>query len=327
MKRFLRARITSWAKRRQGADTLPVTVHYRRIYILPTRAGWGFALLLFCMFVAGLNYSNSSALFLTFWFAGFVLVVLHRCHRNLLGVSLGGAVAIPTFAGQAGALQLTLENLSAQARYGIAADLPGASAVSADIAARSATRVTLAVPTSIRGRLLIDGLRLTTVLPFGLFRAWTWVYLPLEIIVYPRSRGTLPLPTVAGVTPGAKVSGASGGDEWLGLRGFRDGDSPRQVAWKAYARGAPLLVKEYCSAAAPERFFDFDRLPNIGIESRLEQLSQWIVDAENRGERYALTLAHVHRGPDRGLQHRHRCLAALALYGLGPDSHAAARTN
>jgi uncharacterized protein (DUF58 family) len=327
MKRFLRARIRSWAKRRQGADTLPVSVHYRRIYILPTRAGWGFGLLLFCMFVAGLNYSNSSALFLTFWFAGFVLVVLHRCHRNLLGVRLGGAVAIPTFAGQAGTLELTLENLSTQTRFGIEADLPGAAAGRADIAPRSAARVTLEVPTSVRGRLLVDGLRLTTALPFGLFRAWTWVYLPLEMIVYPRSRGTLPLPTVAGLTPGARVSGGSGGDEWLGLRGFRDGDSPRQVAWKAYARGAPLLVKEYCSAAAPERFFEFERLPNMGTESRLEQLSQWIVAAENRGERYALTLAQLRMGPDRGLQHRHRCLAALALYGLPPDSHAAQRAN
>jgi uncharacterized protein (DUF58 family) len=66
VKRFLRARIAGWARRRQGADTLPVAIHYRRIYILPTRAGWGFAFLLFCMFIAGLNYSNSTALFLTF---------------------------------------------------------------------------------------------------------------------------------------------------------------------------------------------------------------------------------------------------------------------
>jgi hypothetical protein len=45
LQRFLRARIASWARRRQGADVLPVTMHYRRIYILPTRAGWGFAFL------------------------------------------------------------------------------------------------------------------------------------------------------------------------------------------------------------------------------------------------------------------------------------------
>lgn len=324
MKRFLRARVASWARRRQGADTLPVTVHYRRIYILPTRAGWGFAFLLFCMFIAGLNYSNGTALFLTFWLAGFVLVGLHRCHRNLLGIALQGATAVPTFAGGAGQLELTLENPAPLARLRIEADLPGVAPSTTDIAANSAARLTLAVPTQVRGRLMIDGLRLTTALPFGLFRAWTWVYLPLEIIVYPRARGLLPLPTVAGVTPGARVRGGSGGDEWLGLRGFRDGDSPRQVAWKAYARGAPLLVKEYCSASAPERFFDFERLANLHVERRLEQLSAWIVDAEKRGERYALTLPGIKLALDRGPQHRHRCLRALALYGLAPARHAAA---
>ncbi|HSY08118.1 MAG TPA: DUF58 domain-containing protein [Steroidobacteraceae bacterium] len=325
MKRFLRARIASWARRRQGADSLPVTVHYRRIYILPTRAGCGFGVLLFCMFIAGLNYSNSTALFLTFWLMGFVLVGLHRCHRNLLGIALQHATALPTFAGAAGQLELTLGNSAALTRLRIEADLPGMPASATDIAATSAARVSLAVPTTVRGRLLIDGLRLTTALPFGLFRAWTWVYLPLEIIVYPRARGSLPLPAVAGMNHGARIRGGAGGDEWLGLRAFRDGDSPRQVAWKAYARGAPLLVKEYCSASAPERFFDFERLPGLDTEKRLEQLSAWIVDADNRGERYALTLPGSKLPLDRGPQHRHLCLRALALFGLGPARHASAR--
>ena len=301
-------------------------MHYRRIYILPTRAGWGFAFLLFCMFVAALNYGNSTALFLTFWLAGFALVGLHRCHRNLLGIALEGATALPAFAGDAGRLELTLENPAPLMRLRIEADLPGVAPSVTDIAARGAARLSLAVPTKVRGRLLIDGLRLTTALPFGLFRAWTWVYLPVELVVYPRARGSLPLPTVAGVARGARMRGGSGGHEWLGLRAFRDGDSPRQVAWKAYARGAPLLVKEYCAAAAPERYFDFERLPNLDTERRLEQLAAWIVDAENRGERYALTLPGARLALDRGTQHRHRCLRALALHGLAPARHATAVT-
>jgi uncharacterized protein (DUF58 family) len=301
-------------------------MHYRRIYILPTRAGWGFAFLLLCMFVAGLNYSNSTALFFTFWLAGFALVGLHLCHRNLLGIALQGATAVPAFAGDAGRLELTLDNPAPLMRLRIEADLPGVAPSVTDIAARGAVRLSVTVPTTVRGRILIDGLRLTTALPFGLFRAWTWVYLPVELVVYPRARGSLPLPTVAGVTPGARVRGGSGGDEWLGLRAFRDGDSPRQVAWKAYARGAPLLVREYCAAAAPERYFDFERLASLDIERRLEQLAAWIVDAENRGERYALTLPGATLSLDRGAQHRHRCLRALALHGLAPARHGTAVT-
>jgi uncharacterized protein (DUF58 family) len=319
MKGWLRERFASWARRRQGADALPVTVHYRRIYILPTRAGWSFALLLFCMFVAGLNYGNSVALFLTFWLAGFALVVMHRCHRNLLGVRLTGATVAPTFAGREGPLDLTLENSASLTRYGIEADLVGTATLGTDLSARGAGRLQLAVPAAKRGRMRIDRVRLTTQLPFGLMRAWTWVYLPLEMLVYPRVRGTLPLPASGGTKPGGAIRGGADGDEWLGLRAFRDGDSPRQVAWKAYARGAPLLVKEYESGGAAEHVFDFERLANLDTERRLEQMTQWVVDAENRGERYALALPHLNIAADRGAQHRHRCLRALALYGLAAE--------
>jgi hypothetical protein len=74
-----------WIRKRQGPDCLPLTLSRRRLYILPTRAGVGFGLLLVLMLVAGLNYANSIALFLTFLLAGFTLVTLHQCHRNLLG--------------------------------------------------------------------------------------------------------------------------------------------------------------------------------------------------------------------------------------------------
>ena len=50
------------------------------------------------------------------------------------------------------------------------------------------------------------------------------------------------------------------------------------------------------------------------MEARLEQLARWVVDAEERGDRYGLELPGVHIAPDRGAEHRHRCLAALALF-------------
>lgn len=96
MRRFLRERVAGWIRRRQGADHPPITLHRRRIYILPTRAGIGLGLTLLFMLIAGLNYANSMVLFLTFLFAGFALVSMHQCHRNLLGLTLLGAEAPPT---------------------------------------------------------------------------------------------------------------------------------------------------------------------------------------------------------------------------------------
>jgi len=318
MKRFLQNRLAAWVKRRQGPDVFPVTIHRRRLYILPTRGGTAFAALLFFMLVASLNYTNSLALFLTFLLAGFALVAMHQCHRNLLGISLEGVVPFAAFAGEPARLHLALANRSRLARHQIEAGALEEDSAAVELPADAIQHLELSLATRKRGLLLIDRIKLTTTFPFGLFRAWTWVHPSLEIVVYPQPRGTLPMPGQAGRRSGMRAQTGAGTEEWLGLRPFRDGDSPRQVAWKAYARGAPLLVKEYSAAGSELRLFDFEQLPQLDTEARLEQLARWIVDAEARGERYGLHIDDRHFAPNRGPEHRHRCLSALALHGMRP---------
>jgi uncharacterized protein (DUF58 family) len=310
------ARTQAWMRRRQGADQLPVTLERRRLYILPTRGGLAFAALLFLMLLAGLNYANSLALFLTFLLTGFALVVMQQCHRNLLGTEVVAAVAPAVFARSTGALQLTLGNSGATARPRIEAALHGKALIAADLPAGVQQRLELPLAAPVRGVVPIERLRLSTAWPFGLFRVWTWVHTPITLLVYPHPHGTLPMPADAARPAGLRSHIGAGADEWFGLRPFRDGDSPRQVDWKAYAREAPLLVKEYVQGASELRMFEYAHLAPLDQESRLSQLARWVVDAEAHGERYGLTLPGLRLEPDRGPQHRHRCLAALAVFGL-----------
>jgi uncharacterized protein (DUF58 family) len=316
MKRYVRQRMARWVRRRQGLDSLPLTLARRRLYILPTRAGIGFGLLMILMLVAGLNYANSVALFLTFLLAGFTLVSMHQCHRNLLGTQLLTATAQPTFATREGTLRLAVDNPSPVARLQIAAGVGDEPTITVDLPARGRESIELKVAAPRRGIVQLDRIHLITTHPFGLFRTWTWVHAPIEMLVYPQPRGSLPRPTHSGNKSGSRALVAAGSDEWLGLRPFRDGDSPRQVDWKAYAREAPLLVKEYSSAASELRMFEFGALRQLDLEAKLEQLARWVVDAEALGERYGLTLPGTSIKPDRGPEHRHRCLAALALFAL-----------
>ena len=93
-------------------------------------------------------------------------------------------------------------------------------------------------------------------------------------------------------------------------------EPPRQVAWKAYARGAPLLVKEYTASGSAERLFDFAVLSGLDTEQRLSQLAQWIIGAAADAERFGLKLPGQFIDLDHGPGHRQRCLRALARYGL-----------
>ncbi len=313
-------RAAAWSRRRQGVDHFPVTITRRRLYILPTRAGLAFCALLLVMGIAGLNYANSLALLIAFVLGGFVLVAMNLCHRNLQGLRVEGLVAHPTFEGDIARLEIALGNDLRDARLGLDAAVESASASVGELLAGTTGRLELTLPTRRRGRQSLPRIRLSTTFPFGLFRAWTWLHVDETLTVYPVPRGALPMPVGASDRSDGRSTRQAGNDEWAGLRSFRDGDSPRQVAWKVYARGLPLLVKEYTGGSSQVLDFDFAAVPGASTESRLQQLTRWIVDAEARGQRYALTLPALRVGEANGPLHRHRCLEALALFGLPPES-------
>lgn len=317
LRQRLDRRIAGWVQRRQGTDRLPLTIHRRRLYILPTRAGIAFGALLFGMLLAGLNYANNLALFLTFLFAGLVLVSMHWVHRNLLDVQVLSVQPEAGFAARPARLVLTLgaergerhdlrAGLDEESSEPAALRVEGRSAESANLA--------LAMPPLSRGVYALGRIRLSTTHPFGLFRAWTWLHLPNQRVVYPQPRSHSTPRSRTGVESGESERSLPGDDEWRQLRGYQDGDAPRRIAWKAYARGGPLLVKEYAASGSDRHELDYDALAPLPPEARLEQLCRWIVDAEQRGEPYSLRLPDLHIAPDSGPAHRHRCLEALARF-------------
>jgi uncharacterized protein (DUF58 family) len=289
------------------------------LYILPTRTGLTFGVLLLLMLIAGLNYANSLALLVTFLLAGVALVAMHACHRNLLGLGVAELASQDSFAGGQAAVRVRLVNDSARPRIGIALDGLGEPTLVCHAPANGDLVVSLHAPTPVRGTMRLGRLRIATSWPFGLFRAWTWLHVAHEVTVYPRPAGNLPLPAAAGLEDGATPRESGDADEWTTLRAFREGDSPRQVAWKAYARGAPLLVKEYTASGGAQRLFEFAALAGLDTEQRLSQLARWIVNAAANGEHFGLVLPQQHFDTDQGQIHRQRCLRALARFGNAPS--------
>jgi uncharacterized protein (DUF58 family) len=220
-----------------------------------------------------------------------------------------------TFAGGEATIHGVLGNPGALRRFGLRLAPEGAPGVVADLEPDGEARVELKLAAPRRGRLQVERLRLDTLYPFGLFEAWTWLHAPLELLVYPRPRGRA-LPTDrAEARSGSTRRPAAGTEEWAGLRAFRAGDSPRRVAWTAYARGGPLLVKDYTGAGSVERHFDYADLTPLDPEARLEQLCRWVIDAAQRGERYALHLPGWTLSPGTGAAQGEQSLRALALHG------------
>ncbi|MGB8693696.1 MAG: DUF58 domain-containing protein [Steroidobacteraceae bacterium] len=320
---MLRARLleraAAWARRRQGDDQTPLILQARRVYILPTRAGVAFSVLLFVMLVAGLNYTNSLALLLTFILVGFMLAGMYECQRTLQGLELRQARALDSHVGSTGVVELRLANRRRAPRRALCVrchEMPG---TRFDMAGGATDTVQLFYRSTRRGRVSIDRLELATTAPFGLFRAWTWLHLPLVAIVYPRPAGQRALPR-SGAAVSVRATQVAGSDEeeWSSLRAFNPGDNPHRIAWKVYARGGALMVGQYEGSGGDEHLLSFAGLEDLDLEARLSQLAAWALICAQRGAACGLQLPGCQLPIGRGAEHQASLQRALALFGEAP---------
>lgn len=307
-----------WARKRQGADPLSTELHSRRIYILPTGVGLVFALMTFAMLLGSMNYNNNLSFVLTFILVSLGLVAMHQCQRNLVGLEVNFAGVDPVFASQSADFRIALKNHSKNRRYNL--QLYAGKIVSAidDLGPGESRILHLELPTTYRGQIPLPRFGIRTLFPFELFRAWAWLHMDLHGLVYPALARTAPEPPATETARGHRQHDARGEEDFAGLKKFNVGDSPRHVAWKAYARSGDLLSKQFSGADTSSQWFDFDQVESATVEQRLSVLARWIVDAEHTHRDYGLRIPGVEFAPANGEAHRHQCLKALALFN-GPS--------
>jgi uncharacterized protein (DUF58 family) len=296
-----------------------VLLVHRRVYIVPTRLGWLFALTLLILLIGSINYSLSLGFVLTFLLGGMALAGLVHTARNRarLGVSVGRAE--PVFVGEAAQFRLYLDGRVAFDRPAILArHVKSGAQLVVDVPARGLAEVVLGVPAQRRGWRPLGRVMLETRFPLGIFRAWSYVEPDARCLVYPRpERSPLPAPSAEAASGGAR-SPVPGNDDYAGLRTYQLSDSPRHVAWKAVARSEDMLTKQFTGEAAAELWLDWRLLPaGLGVEERLSRLAGWVLAADRAGTQYGLRLPGVELGPGRGDRHRAACLQALALFETG----------
>jgi uncharacterized protein (DUF58 family) len=308
-----------WQARHPRSDALTLT--QRNIYIVPTRAGFAFALTLLTLLVATINYQLGLGYLLTFLLAGAGFVSMHITHRTLRGLTLHLRAPQPVFAGDAAVLNAVLADDLRRERYGIGLRVDDASGgfVWTDVVAGGQASAHVAFVPGQRGLHELPTLRVETRFPFGLFRAWS-VWRPASrVLVYPKPEAPpAPLPLAHATAAGDPTAQArTQGGETEGVRSYRRGDPLKLVLWKKSARaldaGGELVARDTTSSARRELWLDeqFTALPST--EARLSRLAAWVLAADRAGERYGLRVAGRELAPDAGEAHRRQVLEALAL--------------
>lgn len=306
-----------WIARPHGPRGGEWRIDRRRLYVLPTKAGLGFAGLCLVMLVTSVNYGLALGFGLTFLLVSVALVGMIHAHRNLSGLALRAGRAEPVFAGDPAVLQVLVKNPSRLDRFAITISAPApAQPVQLDAPAGTEQAVQLALPTTRRGWTAVPRLQVQTRFPLGLCRAWSWWHPAARVLVYPAPETPgVPLPVSADAV-GGQAGPGRGDEDFAALRPWRQGDALRGIAWRAVARDpqGALVVKQFEGGVRDELWLDWASVsPRMDAESALSRLARWVIDAEAAGLRYGLRLPGVEVMMDAGPGHRARCLEALAL--------------
>ena len=312
--RKLKQLFRNWAFRRT-VETGTVVLNQRRIYILPSKQGLGFAVVLLVMLLGDINYNLSLGYVLTFMLAMMAVMSMLYAFRNLAHLSIHAGHVTPVFAGEDARFVFHFDNPSTLARYQLHLHDDTGHRTTFDLPAQSSTPIHLSIPATQRGWLDSERLSLYTEFPLGLFHAWTYVHFDVRCLVYPHPAPQQALPAQSAQS-GTGTIQTTGDEDFAGLRNYIPGDALPRIAWKALAREQGLQVKQFSTPQGRELWLDWNQLGALPVETRLQILTRWVLDADAQGLLYGLRLPDGELPPDNLPTHKAECLRKLALYGL-----------
>jgi uncharacterized protein (DUF58 family) len=319
----LAQRARRWLFGPPRSEPSPVLLGFRRVYILPTRSGILFAVVLLAMYSGAVNYNLGLGHALVFLLAGLGLVAMLHTFRSVFGLRVSAGPTAPVFAGEFAQFSVIVDNPDARSRPAVVLQNSAGLAAVADLVPLGPTSVRLETVTRIRGWLELGPLTVHCRYPSGLFRAWAYPSPASRCLVYPKPV-YLPLPASRPAGDGGNAKSAAGDEDFAGFRNRQPGDSIRHVAWKSFARDPehrPLQVKLFSGGEQSELCLSWDDLSlSSDLEDRLSVLTGWVVQAEAAGLPFSLSLPARTFGVGSGTLHAARCLNALALFNdVDPD--------
>ena len=315
-------RFQHWLRRRVPPTT-EVTLDRFRLFVFPSRAGFGYLLTCGLIWLLGTNYDNNLSLALAFLMLSLMIVAIIHTFNNLSGVTLKGVGSSEAYAGELVEFQVLLsrrpnkrhENIQLMFHSG------DASVTTVDLVDCSEARAKLFVPSTQRGWLNPGRLLVETHYPLGLIRVWTWLDLDVRALVYPAPMASA-TPAFQGAQQGeGRLPHEEGGEDFAGLKDYQPGHSLRHVAWKQYARGRGLHLKDFADYRVPNRWLDWDSLEGVPTEERLSRLCYWVNELAKTQTEYGLRLPGVELVPSSGLEHKRQCLRALASFRAADGRH------
>ena len=281
----IKSKLSRWfASRAPKSDS--TTLNLRNVYIFFSREGMLFAVLLIITFIAGINYGNNLVLGLCFYLISIWLISFHVTFAHISGLKVHLLEVTMAEVGDPVWVTLQLRSESRQPRrqllFGFEA-LDNKLKSSVDISSSVlVTRlqgeqiIRLPVQTNARGQFELPRLRIKTVYPLGIMKAWSYVYFARTAWVYPKPEAfdwetQYAIASLEDLPIGGQYR--QGQDDFERLDNYIEGESLARVSWGHVARGQGMLTKHFADPVGHEQTLDYADMPATQHEQKLSQLA------------------------------------------------------
>lgn len=292
-----------WAKKRFSLETAK-TVSQKDVLVFIYQQGFLYLVLILITFIAGVNYANNLILGFCFLISAILCISFYITFKQLHGLQIELRFAEVGQVGQPLLLQLYFKQPQAQARYlWIKTDQHLEQVLFNELQ----HCYTLEFIPSKRGMFHYPCIQLFSVYPFGLVRAWSYLYLQKYSWVAPQAQD---LRTEQQQT---KHSQQLDWDEFRELRDFKTGDSLQSISWKQVARGQGLYVKVFEQHDEQQHVqINYQQMPSPEHEEKLRMMMGLIEQCEQQQCAFSLVLPYAELETAAGMQQMLKAKLLLA---------------
>jgi uncharacterized protein (DUF58 family) len=316
MKRFVQKTFRRWLKRRIPRQKKH-TLQHRNIFIVPSKTGLLFCLVILLLWLLGINYQNNLVLGVCFLLLALLIVCMHHTFGNLSGLEISVVKTEPGFVGGQGRVTLLVKRSGNRHYEAIDIFWPEGNKVSVSLVGEDQAHFNLSVPLQYRGWYQPERLHIKTYFPLGLIVAWSYLDLDAPILAYPQAVSTNVQPTEQVLDDSDEVLNdalVAGHEEFAGLREYEPGDTLRNIDWRAMARGQGLATRLYEDYVSQFYWLDWQQFEGMSREARLSRLCFCILQQANQNIEYGLRLPNLTIDPGISDEHQKKLLKALALF-------------
>ena len=274
--------------RRRKWKSGPWHIRQSHIFILPNLYGVYAGFLVLASFAMGYKVQNNFILLgVIFLFLVFMLSLIATV-RNIQGLKIEVQIEPYYFAGQTQHIRLSFRK--DQPAFNL--KLSGPMGCKVLDLSKSATSILVPLGQLPRGVHAVPPIKVETLFPFGIARAWSWLRPPGHIVVAPTPReqaiATYPLGNPAMAQKAEQKRQQNNVADELGdLRDYANSDPPARIDWKRYASTRETMVRDHGLEAQGEIIL---RQPEGDLEKSLSYLAGGLMAAERIGAPVRMTL-------------------------------------